>query len=375
METSQIVAAIQDSNRAFEQFIARTDARIDAMQSQFETLEAKQNRPHLGGWGASADLEEKAFEGFMRTGDRTELKAMATDTGPSGGFLVPANLDRQIQQVLLRYSPIRGIARVVATQTAEFQIPIMKTLPGASWAGERQARTETGAPELALVTPPGGDLYAAPALTQRLIDDAAFDVTAWIVDAIAQQFAITEGTAFVNGDGVEKPKGFLTYGTSTAGDATRTFGTLQYTATGQSGGFATTNPADKLIEALHTLAPQYRANAVWLMHSDTMQLVRQFKEATTNAYLWQPGVQAGAPPTLFGLPVVECVDMPTPAANSLSVAVGDFHRGYVVTDRWGTRLIRDELTSKPNVVFYAFRRTGGAVVDSNAIKLLKFAAS
>jgi HK97 family phage major capsid protein len=374
----EIKALIQTQGTTWQAF-ATKDAEWKRMaEAEFVKL----GRPAIfASGGGSDDREMKAaFAGFLRKGIAFEAKAgMGTDVDPQGGYLVPSYLDARIEQVLANFSPLRRLARVVEVAGEHFSIPIMKTRPAASWAGERTARTETTSPDLALVTPPSGDLYSSPALTQRLLDDSAFDAESWIVDAIGQQFALSEGAAFVTGSGLAQPMGFLTFAQGaapvTTADATRAFGVLQYVPTGQSGAFATTSPADALIELLHSLSAPYRVNASFLVGSDALRLIRQFKTASTLEYIWQPAAQAGQPSTLFGLPVYECPDMPTIAASSYSVAVGDWQRAYCIVDRLGTRMLRDNLTSKPNVLFYTWRRTGGALVDSNAVKVLKFSAS
>jgi len=180
-----------------------------------------------------------------------------------------------------------------------------------------------------------------------------------------------EGAAFVAGSGTNQPKGFLTYTTSTAGDSARAFGTLQHIATGVSGGFPASDPADKLIDLVHSLRPVYRNGAVFAMNTNTLSAIRKFKDADGN-YLWRPGLADGAPATLMGYRVIEVQDMPDVSADSLSVAFGNFGRGYTITDRTGVRLLRDPYSNKPFVHFYTTKRVGGGVVNSEAIKLLKF---
>ncbi len=206
-----------------------------------------------------------------------------------------------------------------------------------------------------------------------MLDDAAFDVEAWLASEIATEFARAEGSAFVAGNGVNRPKGFLTGPTAIQVDSIRPFGTLQYISTGVAGGFPAAAPQDKLIDLVQTLRPPYRQGAVFVMNSATAARIRKFK-TDDGAFLWQPGLVAGQPDSLLGYPVVEAEDMPDVAADSLSVAFGNFRVGYLIAERTETQILRDPYTNKPFVHFYATKRIGGQVANSEAIKLLKFSA-
>jgi len=208
------------------------------------------------------------------------------------------------------------------------------------------------------------EMHATPKATQKLIDDASIDVEAWVAERVAEKFANLEASAFINGDGSGKPKGILTYAAGTA------FGQIEQIDSGADGAVT----ADGLIQLYYALKEDYAKNAAFLMRRSVLQSVRLLKEATTNQYLWQPGLAAGQPDTLLGVPVKTAADMPAAAADSLSVAVGDFKRGYLIVDRTGIRILRDPFTDKPYVKFYTTRRVGGEVVNSEAIKLLKLAS-
>jgi HK97 family phage major capsid protein len=242
------------------------------------------------------------------------------------------------------------------------------------WASETATRPETATPTFNEIVPSFGELYANPAATQAMLDDAAFDVESWLANEIATEFAKAEGAAFVNGNGSNKPKGFLTAPTAATGDATRPFGTLQHVASGVAGAFATSNPQDKLVELVHALRAPYRQGATWVMNASTLSAIRKFK-TTDGAFIWQAGLSAGQPDTLLGYPVVEAEDMPDIAANSLSIAFGNFKAGYLIAERTETNILRDPYSNKPYVHFYATKRLGGALINSEAIKLMKFAIS
>ncbi|MCH8347365.1 MAG: phage major capsid protein, partial [Proteobacteria bacterium] len=212
---------------------------------------------------------------------------------------------------------------------------------------------------------------ANPAATQSMLDDAFFNVEEWLAEELAQEFGQKEGAAFVNGDGTNKPKGYLQYTTAATDDASRAFGTLQHVATGVAGNFPASDPSDILIDLIYALRPVYRAGAIFVMNTNLVAEIRKFKDADGD-YLWKPGLAEGVPSTLLGYPVVEAEDMPDKATDSLSIAFGNFKRGYIITDRTGTRVLRDPFSNKPFVHFYTTKRVGGGVVNSEAIKLLKF---
>jgi HK97 family phage major capsid protein len=216
------------------------------------------------------------------------------------------------------------------------------------------------------------ELYAMPAATQVLLDDAQVDTEAWLASEVQTVFAEQESTAFVTGNGTNKPKGFLSY--TNVADGSFSWGNIGYVATGVSAGFAASNPADNLLDLAYAPKQAYRANGSWVMNRKTESTIRKFKDTTRN-YIWQPGTVAGAPATLFGYPVVESEDMPDIAANSYSVAFGDFARGYLIVDRAGIRVLRDPFTAKPYILFYTTKRVGGGVQNFEAIKLLKFGTS
>jgi HK97 family phage major capsid protein len=205
-----------------------------------------------------------------------------------------------------------------------------------------------------------------------MLDDAMFDVESWLANEIATEFARAEGFAFVKGNGTSQPLGFLSSPTAATIDSARPMGTLQFLATGAAGAFPATNPAEKLIDLVQTLRQPYRQGAVFVMNSSTAAAIRKFK-TNDGAFIWQPGLVSGQPASLLGYPVIEAEDMPDVAANSLSVAFGNFKAGYVIAERNATSILRDPYTHKPYVHFYATKRVGGQVVNSEAIKLLKFA--
>jgi HK97 family phage major capsid protein len=358
--------------------IGAMEARIDMIDALIKTQAERAARPPLdGAKGGEADPARAAFvENYLRRGIEAgvELKSFSGASSGAGGYAVPREIDQMIETTLKAISPIRAVANVVRTGSAGYRKLVTTGGIVSGWAAETGARPETATPTFQEIAPPSGELYANPAASQAMLDDAQFDVESWLADEIAREFAFAEGAAFVSGNGTNKPKGFLSYTTTNEADSVRAFGSLQYVASGAAGGFAASNPPDKLIDLVQALRAPYRQGAVFVMNSATLSAIRKFK-TSDGAFLWQPAMAAGMPATLLGYPVVEAEDMPDIAANSLSIAFGNFAHGYVIAERSETSILRDPFTNKPFVNFYAVKRLGGGVANSEAIKLMKFAAS
>lgn len=328
------------------------------------------DRPMLDG---AAPLGNAAFEGFVRSGATIEMKAFTGVTGDAGGFAVPREIDAQIDAVLKSISPIRSIANVVKVGSAGYRKLVTTGGTPSGWAAETDVRPGTATPVFVEIAPPMGELYANPSASQAMLDDAAFDVETWLAGEIATEFAKAEGAAFVGGSGVARPKGFLTQPTAATADSVRPFGTLQYLASGVAGDFAA-NPQERLIDLVQSLRAPYRQGASFVMNASTLARIRKFK-TSDGAFVWAPSLAAGQPATLLGYPVIEAEEMPDIAANALGIAFGNFKAGYIVTERTETAILRDPYSNKPFVNFYATKRIGGCVTNSEAIKLMKFAVS
>lgn len=352
-------------------------ASVAALKAQVDAQAVAASRLPLDGAKAAADPARDVFvERYLRRGidAGVEMKSLSGASGAEGGYAVPREIDGNIAATLKALSPIRSIATVVQTGTSGYRKLVATGATATGWVGETAARPETATRSFAEIAPPSGELYANPAASQAMLDDAMFAVEDWLADELDREFAVAEGAAFVTGNGTNRPKGFLSYAATNEADSARAFGTLQYLASGAAGAFAASNPQDKLVELVHALKAPYRQGACWVMNSDTLARIRKFK-TSDGAFVWQPGMVEGQAATLLGYPVIEAEDMPDVAANSLSVAFGNFRAGYLIADRGETRILRDPFSNKPFVHFYATKRVGGAIIDSNAIKLLKFAAS
>ncbi|HEX7856700.1 MAG TPA: phage major capsid protein [Sphingobium sp.] len=358
--------------------IAAIEARIDGIDGAMRMRAGDAARPLLDGVkGSAIDPARAAFvDRYLRKGLEAgvELKSFSGATGAAGGYAVPREIDGQIDHLLKAISPIRQIANVVRTGTAGYRKLVTTGGVSSGWASETGTRPEANTPVFNEIAPPSGELYANPAASQAMLDDAQFDVEAWLAGEIAEEFGKAEGAAFVSGNGTNRPRGFLTYTATSEADAVRAFGTLQYVASGAAGAFASVGPQDKLIDLVQSLKAAYRQGAVFVMNASTLARIRKMK-TSDGAFLWQPSMAAGSPATLLGYPVVEAEDMPDVAADSLSIAFGNFQLGYVIAERGETSILRDPYTNKPFVNFYAVKRIGGAVANSEAIKLMKFATS
>lgn len=375
-EKSSVDAILQEK-------IARIDSVLGGYGQRIDTIELKQSRPVLSrekpeAAETSAALEHKAaFEAYVRSGDNNrlrafELKALSAGSNPDGGFVVTPEIEKQIGEKLFNISPIRSLSSQRTISSNVYKKPMMTAGPGAGWVGETDARAQTATPTLDELSFPAMELYAMPAATQTLLDDAAVNIEEWLAGEVDQVFAAQEGAAFVSGDGNNKPKGFLSY--TTVANGSWTWGNIGYIASGAAGAFPTTNQSDVLIDLIYAVRAGYRQNAVFVMNRKTQSVIRKFKDSTGN-YLWQPPATPSSRASLMGFPLYDVEDMPDISAGSLSIAFGDFGRGYLVVDRAGVTVLRDPYTAKPYVLFYTTKRVGGGVQDFDAIKVMKFAVS
>jgi len=361
--------------------LARINSALDQQRAVMDRLTLKGARPRLSTaphFTSGALLQHKAaFDGYMRRGETVglhaiEQKALSVSSDPDGGYLVPPETEAAVIRGVKEISPIRAIAGNRTVSASVYKKPFSIVGPATGWVAETATRPETNSPTLAELTFPTMEVYAMPSATQTLLDDSAVNIDEWLAEEIQVAFAQQEGAAFVAGDGNNKPKGFLDY--TKVDNSAWSWGNLGYVATGTAGAFDASNPSDDLIDFVYTLKSEYRANAHWVMNRATQATIRKFKDADGN-YLWQPPERADLSPTLMNYPIAESEDMPDIAADSFSVAFGDFMRGYLVVDRAGIRVLRDPFSAKPYVLFYTTKRVGGGVQDFDAIKLLKFGLS
>ena len=350
------------------------DERLIMLDRKFKTKTA---RPVLAQADAGEGLHLKAFDAYLRSGDDDALrgivlegKGLNTAVNSEGGYLVDPQTSERIQGVLYGSASIRAIASVVQVEAGSFDVLVDHGDVGSGWAVEAGPISETGTAAIDRISIKLHELSAMPKASQRLLEDSAFDVEGWLAERIAQKFARAEASAFISGDGVDKPRGILNH--TIVADGTEVWGQLGYVATGTAGDFDSVNPADAVVDLVYALEAGYRANASFVMNSKTAGAVRKMKDAD-GRFLWSDGLAAGEPARLMGYPVLIAEDMPDIAADAHAVAFGDFEAGYTVAERPDLRVLRDPFSAKPHVLFYATKRVGGDVTDFGAIKLLKFA--
>ncbi|WP_164919650.1 phage major capsid protein [Hansschlegelia zhihuaiae] len=325
------------------------------------------------------DRDRGVMLAFMRTGDHRALTAVAdsefaaplqVSSEVDGGYLVPEEVAREIMTFLRNGSAMRRISRLATSRAAEFKIPVNKGGLSAGWVTEHDDRPETDAPKWGMLSVPTNEVYAQPAVTQQLLDDSAFDVLNVLQEDVRITFNEKENAAFITGDGVSKPLGFLSVPLVAESDDVRAWGKIEFVSLQLDTETGKPTSCDQLIDLVYTLKAGYRANATWLMNSKTAGIISKIKDADGN-YVWRQSVERSQPSTLLGYPVEIDENMPDVANGTFPIAFGDFNRGYLIVDRIDMRVLRDPYTRKGYVLFYCTKRVGGSPYDTNAIKVLK----
>ena len=364
---------------AFQDEVKTALQQQEERQTMLDRKTMTYGRPALQ---ANADVDvphKKAFGAYLRSGDDDgmrglvlEGKALSTSVAADGGYLIDPKTADTIKSMLSSTTSLRSIATVVNVEATSFDVLIDRSDVGSGWATETTATTETATPIIERISIRLHQLSAMPKASQRLLDDSAFDVEGWLAGKIADRFIRAESAAFVNGDGVDKPKGFLL--PAKVANASWTWGNIGYVPTGAAADFATSNAVDCIVNLVYALAADYRSNATFVMNSKTAGAVRKMKDLD-GRFMWSDGLALAEPSRLMGYPVLINEDMPDVAANAFAIAFGDFAAGYTIAERPDVRVLRDPFSAKPHVLFYALKRVGGDVSDYAAIKLLKIAVS
>lgn len=319
------------------------------------------------------DLEDyrayrKSFQAYVRRDERAmspdQFKALSVGSDPAGGYLTTPFTDTRVRTIIRETSAIRTVASVITIGTDAYEFYLDLEDADAGWVGETDGRSTTGNPEMGKGRIPVHEMYAKPRATQQLLDDSSIDVESWLGQKLGSKFGRVCNTAYVKGDGIKKPRGFLTYSAGTA------WGQIEQKATGSTSGATYSG----LIGIKFSLKEPYHPRAAWLMARQMVAAVMLLKDGD-NSYIFRAANDtAGFPMSLMGYPLKMAADMPVPASNALSVAFGDFQEGYQIVDRHGIRTLRDPYSAKPFVEFYSILRTGGDVTNFEAIKLGKCAS-
>lgn len=380
---------VREVKTALSRFVSEIKSFQDDIQTQINNQEERLTmldrksltpvRPALAAASETEAPHQKAFEAYVRNGDEDALRAvsfeeksLSTAVAADGGYLVDPKTADVIASVLRSNASLRSVSNVVNVEATSYDVLIDHGDLGSGWAAETGSSAETATPTIERITIPLHELSALPKASQRLLDDSAFDIETWLAARIADKFGRAEAAAFVAGDGIDKPTGFLTH--PIVANDSWTWSNLGYVATGTDGDFNAADPADALFDLVYGLDAEYRSNATFVMNSKTAGAVRKLKDAD-GRFLWADGLAAAQPARLVGYPVLIVEDMPDIALDAHAIAFGDFSAGYTVAERPDTRILRDPFSAKPHVLFYATKRVGGDVSDFAAIKLLKFSAS
>lgn len=362
-----------------EEKMERIETSLDQAERRLKKMEILGARPSVETHDQPFSGHQHAFVDYIRKGldaplHDYERKSLSTTNDRDGGYLVPSGLHDRLYATLQSGSVMRGLATVREISTSALELLVDKDAADVGWVAETKERDETKTPTLAKVRIPVHEMYARPRATQKLLDDASLNVEDWLSQKIAQKMALMESTAFVSGDGNQKPKGFLAY--EAVEKAQWEWGKLEAITTGVDGSFEEGKEVDNLLDLFHALKPPYLPEAHWLMSRLTQGVLRKLRDPQSHLYLWQPPLGGMTTPTLLGYPVVVCDDMPNlvPKEASKAIVFGNFKEGYQIVDRTGIRVLRDPYSSKPYVEFYTTRRVGGDVVNFEALKVLNFAA-
>lgn len=389
-ELNEKLGKIDTAITAFAKLKTDIQVEMEDQKSRIEELEARSKTPGKGQKEKRADEYKGVFCDWVRNrgqspGDEQKLQTLAkrmieekditVGSGAGGGFAVPEEIARDIEKLELKFSPIRRMVKVVQTGTSDYKELVNIRGANAGWVGEQGPRPLTLTSQLREVAPTMGELYAYPQASEWSLDDIFFNVEQWLSTEVADAFSIQEGDAVIRGNGASKPTGMLNSVPTTADDSnygeppTRAAAVYQYVTSAAS---PNNLDGDLLISLIYKLNAVYRMNATFVMNSVTTGAIRKLKDAN-GVYLWAPGLQAGQPDRLLGFPVEtwEQMDDVGEGSGAFPVAFGDFKRGYVLTDRVGMRITRDNVTNVGFVRFYVRRREGGIVLNNDAVKWIR----
>lgn len=382
-----IKALIEEQGKTFEAFKDSHQSEVKDLRNAVDEHSSKIAALNLNGTGQTIQRgnpreEQAAIAAFGRGVESALDKfrpraALSIEGGGSGDLtkggatVFPAVSDKIMQRQFAQSAIARLARRVIIESGSNFQEPQDLGDVGSAWVGETDARPVTTTADFALLDVPLHEVYANQKITQRMLDDSQYPLGDWLSERIADKLGRAAGAAFATGDGTKKPLGLTSYTVESTADATRAWGNIQAQYTGVDGDFAASDAEDIIVDTVHSLQAHFRPNARWVMNSKTAGAVRKMKDSY-GRFLWADSLAAGQPPLLMGYPVELDEFMPDIAADAPAIWFGDFEQGYVIVERPGLRLLRDPFSDKPNVLFYAYARVGGAVQNSEAVKAIVF---
>jgi HK97 family phage major capsid protein len=357
--------AKMDSYEDINQKLTTAELNADNIKSQIDKLETIVTRPNSGFESKQVDEYMGAFDTYCRKGleglDVAERKALTVSNDSTGGYLAPPEYVKELIKDVTEISPIRSIARIRSTGARSIQVPKRTGTFAAQWVAESGTRSETTGYNVGLEELPAHEQYALVDISEQDLEDSVFNLEAEMQSEFAEQFAKAEGAAFVSGNAVGKPEGFMTNGSVSSIDS----------------GSNTAITADNLITLVHNIKSDYGRNGTFVFNRSTLAAIRKLKD-TAGQYVFQAGMslQGGVTNTILGQPYVEATDMASIAQNAFPVAYGDFRRAYMIVDRVSLAVLRDPFTQATtgNVRYIARRRVGGQVVLPEAITKLKVTA-
>lgn len=392
-ELEQKLGKIEVDIKKFTDLKSEIMVEMEYQRERIEELESRNKSPGKTAEEKLKDEYASIFENWIRSKGQSpndeqklqelsrkarEMKAVTIGTPAAGGYAVPEQIAMEIERLEKKFSPVRDLVKVVQVGTSDYKELVNIRGASSGWVGESGSRSETTTSQLREVAPTFGELYAYPQASEWSLDDAFFNVEQWLAEEVAQEFAIQEGSAVISGNGTSKPTGMLNTTPTAADDFNsplRAAAAYEFTPS-----LTTSSPAvaeilpDSLITLTYLLNSAYRSSGTFVMNSNTAAAVRKLKDGN-NQYLWQPGLQAGEPDRLLGYAHRTWEQLSDVGTNAFPVAFGDFRRGYVLADRVGLRITRDNVTNVGFVRFYIRRREGGIVLNNDAIKWLRTTTS
>lgn len=376
------LAKIDTDLTGFGKLKKEIEIEMQFQKERMEELETRSKQPGKTEAEKNRDEYKAHWLKWMRNkGQDTESeikmqaiqkKDVTIGTASAGGHAVPEEISREIENLELKFSPVRRLVKVVKAGTSDYkELVSYGNAVTSGWIGETGSRPATATPQLREVVPTHGEIYAYPQVSEWSLDDMFFNVEGWLTENVAENFAIAEATAVISGNGTSKPTGMLNSAPTAVADGNSPMrAAAVYEFVASAGSPLTRINPDRMIDLIYKLNSAYRSGAVWAMNSVTTGQVRRLKD-TTGQYLWQPSLVAGQPEQLLGYPVETWEQLADPAVNALPIAFGNFRRGYVLVDRVGLRITRDNVTNIGFVRFYVRRRESGIVLNNDAIKWLK----